>query len=118
MVSGRYFFPKAPVLCLKWMPACAVTSVKTIEPDGREGCAEVGGGEADAVCVDGTGTDAGADETTCCSTGSSFLHPENPTSELSKTHATRRRNLKTIFRWPTITPPPSVSPHSHGANRA
>src|SRR5208282_3235318 len=26
MVSGRYFFPKAPLLWTKWMPACAVMS--------------------------------------------------------------------------------------------
>src|SRR5882724_5951125 len=35
MVSGRYFFPKAPVLCLKWMPALAVTSVNSMGPEGR-----------------------------------------------------------------------------------
>ena len=39
MVSGRYFFPKAPVLCLKWMPAWAVTSVNSIGPEGRGGAA-------------------------------------------------------------------------------
>ena len=27
MVSGRYFRPNAPLLCVKWMPACAVTSL-------------------------------------------------------------------------------------------
>ncbi len=39
MVSGRYFFPNAPVLCLKWMPAWAVTSVNSIGPEGRAGAA-------------------------------------------------------------------------------
>jgi len=34
IVSGRYFPPNAPVLCLKWMPACAVTSTNSIGPDG------------------------------------------------------------------------------------
>src|SRR5579864_689664 len=34
MVSGRYFFPKAPLLYLKWMLACAVTSVNWIGPEG------------------------------------------------------------------------------------
>src|SRR5437667_8085469 len=29
MVSGRYCFPKAPLLCLKRTPAATVTSVKT-----------------------------------------------------------------------------------------
>jgi hypothetical protein len=37
MVSGRYFSPKAPLLCLKWIPACAETSVNVIGPDGRAG---------------------------------------------------------------------------------
>src|SRR5437588_13083714 len=30
MVSGRYFFPNAPLLCVKWMPACEVMSRKRI----------------------------------------------------------------------------------------
>src|ERR1700677_1928222 len=37
MVSGRYFSPNAPLLCLKWMPASAVTSVNVMGPEGREG---------------------------------------------------------------------------------
>ena len=37
IVSGRYFFPKAPLLCLKRMPAVALTSVYSIGPDGRGG---------------------------------------------------------------------------------
>src|SRR6266850_3888963 len=34
-VSGKYFFPKAPLLCLKCIPACADTSVNSIGPEGR-----------------------------------------------------------------------------------
>src|SRR5277367_3199532 len=39
MVSGRYFLPNAPELCLKLMPACEVTSTNSIGPDGRAGAA-------------------------------------------------------------------------------
>src|SRR5580658_240241 len=66
MVSGRYFLPNAPLLCLKWMPACAVTSTNSIGPEGRvtsrfafemvsvEGCAvEVGDGAGEGDWVDG-----------------------------------------------------------------
>src|SRR5271155_3238810 len=34
IVSGKYFLPNAPELCLKWMPACVVTSTNSIGPDG------------------------------------------------------------------------------------
>src|SRR6476620_7039042 len=37
IVSGKYFFPNAPLLCLKRIPACAVTSVNSIAPEGRGG---------------------------------------------------------------------------------
>src|ERR1017187_9025896 len=30
MVSGSHFFPNAPLLCVKWMPACVVTARKWI----------------------------------------------------------------------------------------
>src|ERR1017187_10285082 len=30
MVSGSHFFPKAPLLCVKWMPAWAVMSRKVM----------------------------------------------------------------------------------------
>jgi hypothetical protein len=36
IVSGRYFLPNAPLLCLKRIPACAVTSVNSMGPDGRD----------------------------------------------------------------------------------
>jgi hypothetical protein len=52
MVSGRYLFPKAPLLCLKWMPACAVTSVNSIGPEGREGRA-LESGELASTTEDG-----------------------------------------------------------------
>ena len=39
MVSGKYFFPNAPLLCLKRMPAWAVTSVNSMGPEGRAGVA-------------------------------------------------------------------------------
>src|SRR5437899_6155830 len=35
MVSGRYFLPKEPLLCLKRIPACEVTSVNWIGREGR-----------------------------------------------------------------------------------
>src|ERR1700677_2192921 len=47
MVSGRYFSPNAPLLCLKWMPACAVTSVKVMGPEGREGAV----GDGSGICT-------------------------------------------------------------------
>src|ERR1700692_4378326 len=56
MVSGRYFLPNAPVLCLKWMPDWAVTSTNSIAPEGR--------GTSDFTCGVATGegvTDEGDD---------------------------------------------------------
>src|SRR6267378_7151386 len=47
-VSGKYFFPKAPLLCLKCIPACAETSVNSIGPDGRGG---VGLGDGEGVWI-------------------------------------------------------------------
>src|SRR5450755_1852241 len=35
MVSGRYFLPKAPELCLKWIPDWEVTSVNSMGPEAR-----------------------------------------------------------------------------------
>ena len=68
MVSGRYFFPNAPVLCLKWMPAWAVTSVNSIGPEGRGGSrysvAGAGGGS-----VTGAGA-AGGELAAGCGAGS------------------------------------------------
>lgn len=50
IVSGKYFFPKAPLLCLKRIPAWAVTSVNSIGPEGRGGVGlALGDGEAAAT---------------------------------------------------------------------
>src|SRR5271156_1518576 len=54
MVSGRYFLPKAPLLCLKWIPAWAVMSVNSMAAEGA-GVA----GEADAGTGDGVDDDGG-----------------------------------------------------------
>jgi hypothetical protein len=70
IVSGRYFFPKAPELCLKWMPAWAVMSVRVIGPEGRgavatglsSGTADFGAG-ADGVIGTGLATGCGTDST-------------------------------------------------------
>src|SRR4029077_14630883 len=65
IVSGRYFLPKAPVLCLKRMPACAVTSVNSMGPEGREPTPEAlatvpGGTEGfGGVVAGGAGTAGG-----------------------------------------------------------
>src|SRR5277367_4034469 len=56
MVSGRYFFPKAPLLCLKWMPAWAVTSTNSIGPEGLEGAGFV----SEAASAEGAGAEVGA----------------------------------------------------------
>src|SRR5579875_1289022 len=61
MVSGRYFFPKAPLLWRKWMPAGEAASTKVMGPEGR-GAAALAGAAARAprfseVC---SGADLGA----------------------------------------------------------
>src|ERR1043166_8084643 len=48
MVSGKYFLPNAPLLCLKRIPACPVTSVNSITPEGRGGVG-LAEGDGDAV---------------------------------------------------------------------
>src|SRR5215470_20137091 len=58
IVSGKYFLPNAPLLCLKRIPACPVTSVNSIAPEGRGGVGLAeGDGEAAAATSD------------CCATG-------------------------------------------------
>jgi hypothetical protein len=49
--------PKAPLLCLKRMPAWAVTSVNSIGPEGRGG---VGLGDGDAAATVSVAGAAGA----------------------------------------------------------
>src|SRR3981081_4285667 len=51
-VSGKYFFPKAPLLCLKCIPACADTSVNSNRPEGRGG---VGVATAEVGCPTSAG---------------------------------------------------------------
>src|ERR1039457_2176380 len=58
MVSGRYFFPNAPLLCLKRIPACAVTSVKLIGPEGRSSLFSAGSSKA-GDGIGAAGVDAG-----------------------------------------------------------
>src|SRR5689334_15472691 len=53
IVSGRYFLPNAPLLCLKRMPASAVTSVNSIAPEGRGGVGLAVGDGVAAVAVSG-----------------------------------------------------------------
>ena len=50
IVSGKYFFPNAPLLCLKRMPASAVTSANSIAPLGRGGVG-LADGDGDAVAT-------------------------------------------------------------------
>src|SRR5882762_2271077 len=77
-VSGKYFFPKAPLLCLKCIPACADTSVNSIGPDGRGGVGfVVGEGTWFATSVGGALTGVG-----------DCLHPENRSNELSSRQKT------------------------------
>src|SRR5277367_5833661 len=63
MVSGRYFFPNAPLLCLNWMPARAVTSTNSIGPDGLGFAASAGGRFSAGGLTIGTSTGCGLDET-------------------------------------------------------
>src|SRR5579862_177795 len=77
MVSGKYFFPNAPLLCLKWMPAWEVTSVNSIGPEGRAAPsigADAGGGGA--VADTGAGELAvGCGEAVSCEVEACCLHP-------------------------------------------
>src|SRR5258708_39455325 len=105
MVSGRYFFPKAPVLCLKWMPAVAVTSVNSMRPEGRtEVASGLGAGDAGTgVGADGTdGADsaAGFDETVSGTFDGCCLQPADTMSVASaRQHTTLLRSVK-IFMFP------------------
>src|SRR5690349_25056490 len=68
IVSGRYFLPKAPLLCLKRIPASVVTSVNSIGPAGRGG---VGLGDGDAVAACSAEVFAGVTATGCLHADSS-----------------------------------------------
>src|ERR1043165_3648248 len=80
IVSGRYFLPKAPLLCLKWMPASAVTSVNSLGTEGRGG---VGLGDGDAV----TAISAGA--WACGVTLAADLQPQIEATKQNRTNADR-----------------------------
>src|SRR5580658_1323333 len=74
IVSGRYFFPKAPLLCLKWISACAVTSVKRTGPEVRTTLALCGAGFSGTVAGAGFG---GVLVCVCSGIGADFcLQPE------------------------------------------
>src|SRR6186997_1298438 len=75
IVSGRYFLPKAPLLCLKRMPASAVISVNSIAPEGRGGVG-LGDGDATAAAVSVAGA-AGPAVGAC-------LHPVKSTTAKTK----------------------------------
>src|ERR1700675_3450786 len=79
MVSGRYFFPNAPVWCLKWIPAWAVTSVTSIGPEGRVGAVlGAGAGGADTGTAAGGGElTAGCGEAVSGGIGACCLQPAN-----------------------------------------
>jgi hypothetical protein len=66
--------PKAPLLCLKRMPASAVTSVNSISPEGRGG---VGLGVGDGVATSATWLFDGV-------AGASFLQEEIKTAKESR----------------------------------
>src|SRR5215210_1423537 len=75
-VSGKYFFPKAPLLCLKCMPACADTSVNSIGPDGRGGVGlAIGEGVWFATSAGGAITGV-----------ADCLHADNKNNEPTRTH--------------------------------
>src|ERR1044072_4200825 len=60
IVAGKYFLPNAPLLCLKRIPACPVTSVNSIAPEGRGGVGLAEGeGDAEAATADCCATDCG-----------------------------------------------------------
>jgi len=67
------------VLCLKWMPAWAVTSVNSIGPEGRAGAslaAGAGGGTGTGVGSAGSELTVCGEELSWCS-GARCLHPAN-----------------------------------------
>src|SRR6267378_4501949 len=101
MVSGRYFFPKAPLLCLKWMPAREVTSVNSMGPAGRaELSSGIGTGGAAAEVVAGAADSAaGFGETVSGTFEGLCLQPANKMRASAKQHKIRLRGIK-ISRFP------------------
>lgn len=84
-VSGKYFFPNAPLLCLKCIPDCADTSANSIGPDGR-GIVLVTDGEGVASSV---GAVVGVVAAGC-------LHPETSRIETSIEQQSFSRILKNL----------------------
>src|SRR5215210_9094066 len=82
MVSGRYFLPKAPLLCLKRMPASGVTSVNSIAPEGRGGVG-LGDGDATAAAVSVAGA-AGATVAGCLQAPKSAAKSKKPKTPSAK----------------------------------
>src|SRR2546421_12709053 len=89
IVSGRYFLPKAPLLCLKRIPAWAVTSVNSIGPDGRGG---VGLGDGDAAA------DCSAEEFAAGAWAACCLHPTSR-NIATKRHKNHKDLLKIIYAF-------------------
>src|SRR5580704_11037067 len=100
IVSGRYFFPNAPVLCLKWMPACAVTSVNWIGPKGGAGdfCGAAAGA-AGGVALMGADVSGCADVSRCGGTAGCgaltdvCLHAASPIRATSSKERLRRVSI-------------------------
>lgn len=91
MVSGRYFLPKAPLLWWKEIPACAVTSVNWIGPEGRLADSLLGAGELDGA---GSGAAAafGCGVRAADSGGAGFcLQPKQTSKEM-------QQRMRVVFR--------------------
>src|SRR5271169_4533549 len=111
MVSGKYFLPNAPLLCLKWIPAWAVTSVNSIGPEGRAAGAGVGAGAGTgaAVCAGGGELTVGCGEEVSCRLEACCL-------QLASTRrASKARQQVTRFLGIGISGPPPAFQNSRAA---
>src|SRR5688500_11996655 len=99
IVSGRYFLPAAPLLCLKRMPAWVVTSVYSTGPDGRGG---VGLGEGDAIAT------CSVDVLATGAAGGGCLHAPSDTTQIKRHKASHRlhrsRKLRRHSSFPRLQP--------------
>src|SRR6266496_911117 len=89
MVSGKYFWPKAPLLCWKWMPACSVTSVNWMGPEGRGGVGAVAVGSGSAGC----GVAEGCDEAFRSGGGLAFFSLQATSSEIASSTVPKIQSL-------------------------
>src|SRR5271170_7497682 len=112
MVSGRYFFPNAPLLCLKWMPASSVISVNWIGPERREALEAASTAGAEAAGVAGAGVDGVA--VCVCVAGAGFGSLDVFGPQLSDrkvvTRSAQQPKQRRVIAAPasrTITAPPS-----------